>query len=190
MAWPSSPLTSYVPGTTPVIHAFDLNAMQSGTNGLVNGTYNVQALTTTTSTPGTVITPIAGTVVAAAALGGSSTPNTNLPQGTLARGLVPVGWACITSAGNLTQGYNVFAAPGMLGGGTHPVAGQFYTTFNIASAGIANGVALVTHSDMIDTRFVASSYLSLGGKAAVEVLIRDSGGTPVDTTFQVLLFAE
>ncbi len=188
--WPASPLTTYNPETTPVIHASDLNLMQSGTVGLVNGTYNVSALTTTTGTPGTVITPTLGTIVASATLAGSTAPTTSLPLGTIARGLVPIGWAYINASGSLSQGYNILSEPGAVSGSGHPMAGQYYVVFNPASAGIANGVVLANHADMLDARFVATAYLAFGGHAAAEILIRDSGGTPVDSAFQVLLFAE
>ena len=62
MAWPSTPLTTYIANSTPSIKAFDLNAMQTGTNGIINGTYNLQAVTVTTGTPGSVVAPVAGDI--------------------------------------------------------------------------------------------------------------------------------
>lgn len=184
MAWPATPLTTYVPSFTPAIKAFDLNAFQSAINGLVNGTYKLAAVTTTTGTAGSAVSPIAGTVQAAAAVAGSVLPNTSLPQGTLTRGLVPIGWALVASDGTLTQGINVNAAP------THVGTGSYRVVFNVASAGITEGVALAVSYDLIDARVIAANYVAVGGKAGVSVVIRDTSGMAQDTKFQVVLYAE
>lgn len=185
MAWPSTPLTTYVANFTPAIKALDLNSFQSGINGIVNGTYKLQAVTTTAGTPGSAVAPIAGTLQAAAAVADAVTPNTSLPQGTLTRGLVPIGWALVQANGILRLGINVSAAP------THVGTGVYRVIFNVASAGITDGIALAVSYNLTDARVVAANYVAVGGKASADVVIRDAAtGTVQDTMFQVVLYAE
>lgn len=71
MAWPSTALTSYLPGTTPWIKADDLNAFQSAINGIINGTYSHKALVVD-GTGGSVVSPTAGTVRVSSSVSGQS----------------------------------------------------------------------------------------------------------------------
>lgn len=61
MAWPSTPLTTYTANTAPAIKAFDLNAFQSGINGIINGTYSLKALVVD-GTGGSIVAPTANTL--------------------------------------------------------------------------------------------------------------------------------
>lgn len=61
MAWPSTPLTTYVPVTTPAIKSFDLNSFQSGINGIINGTYSLNAAVID-GAGGAITAPVAGTL--------------------------------------------------------------------------------------------------------------------------------
>ena len=62
MAWPSTPLTSYVSNTVPAIKAFDLNSFQMGVNGIINGTYSHKAVVID-GTGGTLATPLSGALI-------------------------------------------------------------------------------------------------------------------------------
>jgi hypothetical protein len=44
VAWPASPLRTYVANSTPTIKAADLNAFQSGINGIIYGTGDNRAI--------------------------------------------------------------------------------------------------------------------------------------------------
>jgi hypothetical protein len=44
MAWPTTPLTSYLPGSLPAVKAADLNAIQSAINRAFLGTYSFSGL--------------------------------------------------------------------------------------------------------------------------------------------------
>lgn len=81
MTWPATPLTTYVANLTPAIAAYDLNAFQSGINGLVNGTYNLQSVTLTTGTPGTVVTAVPGSAIASRQVASTTLPGTTLQPG-------------------------------------------------------------------------------------------------------------
>lgn len=83
MAWPLTPLTTYVASTTPAIKASDLNSIQSGVNGIVAATYSLAAVVLD-GTGGNVVTPTAGTVKISGSTGvGSSLPTSTIPVGTM-----------------------------------------------------------------------------------------------------------
>lgn len=77
MTWPATPLTTYVANSTPAIAAADLNAFQTGINGLVNGTFNLQGLTLTTGTPGSVVAPVNGSLITARQVFDAAVPSPN-----------------------------------------------------------------------------------------------------------------
>lgn len=74
MAWPSTPITTYVANSTPTIKAADLNSIQSAINAIVNGTYNLQGVTLTTGTPGSIVAPVPGSLVAARSVFSTTIP--------------------------------------------------------------------------------------------------------------------
>ena len=111
MAWPSTTLTTYTANTAPAIKAFDLNAFQTGINGIVNGTYDLQAVTLTTGTPGAATTPVNGSLIAARSVFDSAVPSPNtLTAGEVCKNSAPsaVGRFEGTLAGiNLRSGYGI-----------------------------------------------------------------------------------
>lgn len=119
MAWPSTPLTTYNPATTPAIKASDLNSFQTGINGIVNGTYSLNGLVLD-GTGGSVVTPLAG------ALRVSRNPvntSTTLALGEVNIGQVISGLAYIHSDGTLLKGVNVQ-------GVAHPTQEKYVITWN------------------------------------------------------------
>lgn len=69
-----------MPNTTPYIKAYDLNAFQSGINGIIGGTYNLAGVVLTTGTPGSVVTPVAGSLLAARSLFSTTVPTPSTAQ--------------------------------------------------------------------------------------------------------------
>lgn len=112
MAWPSTPLTTYSAGTTPWIKAFDMNSIQSGINGTINGTYSL-ASATVDGTGGSVITPVAGSLTVSGTNGGALTwPTTAYPKGTMFQDSVTLGWVrgyWNGAAMVATQAYNLLS---------------------------------------------------------------------------------
>lgn len=110
MAWPATPLTTYISGTTPWIKAADMNAIQSGVNGIINGGYSLKGATID-GTGGSAVTTPAGSLTISGANGGALTwPTSPYVQGVLFRDVVTLGWARAYwdgSAMQLYQGYNV-----------------------------------------------------------------------------------
>ena len=111
MAWPSTTLTTYTANTAPAIKAADLNAFQTGINGIVNGTYDLQAVTLTAGTPGAVVTAVNGSLIAARSVFDSAVPSPNtLTAGEVCKNSAPsaVGRFEGTLAGiNLRSGYGI-----------------------------------------------------------------------------------
>lgn len=184
MAWPATPLTTYTANTAPAIKAFDLNAFQSGINGIINGTYNLQAVTVTSGSPGSVIAPaVAGAIQIDAQLAATGSPGPVVPLGVLPRGYVLLGWALISAAGAVNRGVNIFDV-------AHPAAGNFVVQTHIPGASITGGIAMVTSVNFASPRFVAAQYLNYLGKASATVLTTDSTGTPQDTSFNLMILGE
>lgn len=60
--------------STPAIKAADLNAIQDGIVHLVDGTWEIQGVTLTAGTPGSIVAPVPGSLVAARSVFSSSVP--------------------------------------------------------------------------------------------------------------------
>lgn len=106
MAWPNTPLTTYIPGMPPAIQAADLNAFQSAINRIINGTYSLRGVVVD-GTGGSVVVPTVGAVLVAALLTGTTVPTTAYADATLGVGTVCSGWARFTGAAALLRGFNV-----------------------------------------------------------------------------------
>lgn len=121
MTWPATPLTTYVANFTPAIAAYDLNAFQDGINGLVNGTYNLQSVTLTTGTPGTVVSAVPGSAIAARQVASTTLPGTTLQPGEYFRDNCIVAAAHIDGAGAaLRAGFGIHSIQ-RLGAGDYRV---------------------------------------------------------------------
>lgn len=127
MAWPSTALTTYTANTAPAIKAFDLNSFQSGINGLVNGTYDLQGLTLTTGTPGGVVAPVDGSLIAARTVFGTAVPSADtLQAGEVCRDSPPAAVARFEGTGagiNLKSGYGIHSKS-RLGAGQYEIVLQ------------------------------------------------------------------
>ena len=143
MAWPYTALTTYTANTAPAIKAFDLNSFQSGINGIVAGTYNLQGVKLTTGTPGAVVTAVNGSLIAARTAFDISVPSANTVQaGEVCKDSPPCAVARFegTLAGiNLKIGYGIHAKS-RLGAGVYLITLQRVPTGPSAD----NVVVLVT----------------------------------------------
>lgn len=196
MAWPSTPLTAYLAGGLPYIKAADLNSLQSGTNGIVNGTYSLKAFRVD-GTGGVVIAPRTGTgrVSAADSGTGGGAANPNLPLtavalGEYGKGLVPIGWARGNATGELLRGVNVSgdfadAAATLKVAATN---GTYTMTFNSSPADTTNACAIATSAN--STTWASAVTGAVGGKIAVTVYVVDAAGALADGAWQVVVFAE
>ncbi len=93
MAWPSTPLTTYIASSTPSIKAADLNAIQNAINKIILGTYTIKNLVldgvggASTSLPGPAATNPASTVAQRNTLSPSNIPKS---WGFISTGASPV----------------------------------------------------------------------------------------------------
>ena len=127
MAWPQTPLTTYLPGTTPWISAADLNAFQSGITGIINGTYSLAGFEVD-GVGGTAISAPAGTGKVSAALTAVGTPGPVLALGQWGKAGVPLGYAFVRGTdGVVLQGYNVF-------GSSRTAVGRYTVVFHALAA--------------------------------------------------------
>ena len=128
MAWPSTPLTSYVSNTVPAIKAFDLNAFQSGVTGIINATYSHKS-TVIDGVGGAVVSPASGALVITQNAASKTFPNPILSSGTFYRDNIASAWAIVDNGGVLQKGVNVK-------GIAHVAASGIYTIeFNISLGG-------------------------------------------------------
>lgn len=123
MAWPNTPLTTYLAGMTPYIKAADLNAFQVAINGLVNGTLSVKSIVAD-GTGGNAASPAAGEVHVSRSVADSAIPSTaTTDKGQLYKESCPT-TMCSISGGFLTVywGYGVYSvARGMAAAGDYVV---------------------------------------------------------------------
>lgn len=174
--WPSTPLTSYVAGTAPAIKASDLNAFQSGINGLINGTYSL-AGGVIDGTGGAVVVPTAnalrvGSGQVATLDGGklAFTGISNPSAGTsLANQVRPItqakAWGMLTTdgAGNvsLVDGAHVFSVT-IAGGHIVVTFASAFASGNYAV--IANMIADDTLPRSVGAKLFATTNVSLFGE--------------------------
>src|SRR5579872_6181097 len=111
MAWPLTPLLTFIDGSSPPCNAAFLNSVQSGVTGIVAATYSLAGVVVD-GTGGNVVTPTDGAVKVSASGAGSSTPTPTTALATFYKESVPSMWARVTfnaSGGTLLEGLNVFA---------------------------------------------------------------------------------
>lgn len=188
MAWPLTPLTTYLAGLPPAIKAFDLNAIQATINSIVGGVLSLKALVLD-GTGGLVVAPPAGTGVCTGTVSSTTFPSPlSYPAGgVLARGTLPLGWAVVASTGVLWNGYNVFSGPGVVRTGV----GVYEITFN-AEPSTASVCAIVTPTTF-PLLFQAEPSL-VGAKLKIKVSIWAPLAPPIpsptDCGFNLLVFGE
>jgi len=183
MAWPKTPLTTYVADNAPAIKAADLNSLQDATNQIINGTYTLQAVVVD-GTGGSAVVPVNGTSKVSAMLTETAVPGTARDSGLDCVGTRVWGWVNFTGAGVLKRGYNVKAFS-RTGVGLYTV--EFYGApadpdfCNVQGTAIAAGTAVIV---------TAKPYLSGGGTLAVDIAIYDAAGALVDAAACVEAKAE
>lgn len=169
MALPTSPSTTYVPNSVPVIKSQDLNDLQKYLSGLYNGTYTVASLSAHASV-GNMISPATpGTVAAFYSAVVSTAPvATRLNPGTLARGTVLSASATVNANGTLAAGINpefVGRTPGGNPAGDYTIIWYFSGTSHEPVV-----LASVLELRPGPTSIQASPYFDVGaGRLAVRV---------------------
>lgn len=180
-AWPLTPRTTYVSGTTPAIKAADLNAFQSAINGLYAGTGSVAGVFVD-GIGGSVVTAPAGMVRVSGQVTGSTTPTATLGSGTLGRGSIPFCWARINFDSTFVIGANVTSV-------TSGAAGRSTITCNGAPPSSLSLGAIAT-SNTTTARLIAATATVVGSDAVVDVYAYSSPGVLATTSFTVLVFGE
>lgn len=182
MAWPSTPLTSYVAHSTPVIKAADLNSFQSGINGIINGTYSLAAFVVD-GTGGMVTTPLAGSGTVSALLCSTGFPNPNANLGQFGVAGVPIGFAHINAGGGvLLNGYNVYRID-VNGTGDFNIVFNPVTTY--PDDNFAFGSLTITKGFVI-----AKPYADGTGRQGVQVVTYDPAGMAANMNFIVGCWGE
>lgn len=183
MAWPSTPLTTYVAGSAPTIKAFDLNAFQSAITGIVNATYSLAAVVAD-GTGGAIVATTAGTTQVSATLTETALPGTARAVGLDCVGTRLFGWANFTGAGTFKRGYNVKAF-------SRTAVGSYTVEFYGAPADpdfcLVSGTAIAAGSARI---VCVKPYLSGGGNLALDITIHDDTGALTDAAAAVSASAE
>lgn len=110
MAWPLSPLTSYVGTTTPYIKATDLNSFQSAINGVFNGTLSLKSVVVD-GTGGAASSPSAGEIHVSRVVADAAEPSTSTTnKGQIYKESCPTTKAAISGGfATVTWGYGVYA---------------------------------------------------------------------------------
>lgn len=187
MAWPSTALTSYLPGTTPWIKADDLNAFQSAINGIINGTYTLKTLYVD-STGGNTAAQLPGLVVANGRVTHTTLPNTvNYAAGTVAQGTVARAWAWVHADGSFERGFKVTSTGRTAMGNP---AGDYTVVFDTSPS---DKVHVAVFASIVELRFAPCDIQVLafdsGGKQGLRVYTW-AGPTQTDLQFSVGIFAE
>lgn len=182
MAWPGTPLRTYVANSTPTIKASDLNNFQSGINGIINGTYSLAAFVVD-GTGGAIVTPLSGSGTVSVALAGSATPNVAINVGQFGKAGVPIGFAYVQGAtAALNNGYNVYSVARI--GGT----GEYTISFNPVPTSAAINFALASLGGIGVYRVAVGA--GGGGRQAVNVYTYDLAGLATDINFWVGCWGE
>ncbi len=114
MAWPLTPLTTYLPASTPAIKAADLNAIQDAITQAFRGTYSYAGIVID-GAGGNVVAPDAGSLRATGIVAvGASAARTSVPTPAIVKGAIYresclLAFALIDQAapGNVRYGFNI-----------------------------------------------------------------------------------
>ena len=182
MAWPLTPLTTYVAGLAPAIKAFDLNSLQNAINRIVGATYSLAALVVD-GTGGAIVSAVAGTTQVSATLTETAVPGTARAVGLDCVGTRPFGWVNF-SGGVVKRHYNLKAF-------TRTGTGSYTAEFHGAPADpdfcFVSGTTIAAGSALMIS---VKPYLSGGGDLALDIRIRDNTATLVDAAAAVSAMAE
>ena len=186
MAWPLTPLTTYLAGLPPGVKAFDLNAIQTTLNQLFNGSISVKSLIA--DAVGGVATALpAGEIQANRSVSSATFPNpiTHTGSGVLCRATGVLGWVLVDALGNLGHGYNVISGPGSVRTGVGTYVVLFGST--PASAAAACPQVTPTGAGLIPK---ASAAL-VGPNLQITVTIYNPvTGAATDGSFALAVFGE
>lgn len=181
-ALPLTQSTTYVPNSTPVIKAQDLNDLQAFLAGIYSAVYTVKALVID-GTGGASITPAAGTVTVSSSVSGYSTTGPfalpAVPWGQQSKEHVLLGAArCAAVAGTLGScgGFNIKSV-------THLGGGLFQVDFNTAGPNVLRHVAIASAEYSTPVLAVINSTSITGGGLRVKVQLYDLAGAGVTTSF-------
>ena len=182
MAWPNTPLTTYVAGGPPHVMAADLNSLQDAINRMINATYSHKAVVVDGS-GGAIVTPLAGTTLVSANLLEATVPGTSRTRGTDCIGTRPWGMAVITGSGTFKKGFNCKSAS-RTGVGQYQF--EFYglpsdpTWTNCTGSASSPGTAL-------SLTFQTAAF---AGNLLVSVDVRDGANALTDALVNMLVYAE
>ena len=183
MAWPLTPLTTYVAGRAPAFKAFDLNSLQNAINRIVGATYSLAALVVD-GTGGAIVSAVAGTTQVSATLTETAVPGTARAVGLDCVGTRPFGWVNFTGAGVVKRHYNLKAF-------TRTGTGSYTAEFHGAPADpdfcFVSGTTIAAGSALMIS---VKPYLSGGGDLALDISIHDATATLVDAAAAVSAMAE
>lgn len=157
MAWPLTPLTTYTANFAPAIKAFDLNAFQSGINGIVGGTYSVAGVYVDGTGGAVVAAPAGSLTLTGGTASGTPTPTTAVPAGQVYRDAVCLGWARgYWNGANmiLVRGFNVLS---MARNGVGDYTIVFNPVVSDANSAFA-AVTLGTNPAVVSRGFIGNPY--------------------------------
>lgn len=173
MAWPNSRLTTYVANSTPAIKAADLNALQDGIIRLVGGTWDLQGVTLTAGTPGSIVAPVPGSLIASRSVYSTTIPTpSTLSEGEHFRESAPA--ACGSFAGTgmgliLKSGFGIAAR-------SRITTGDYTVTLQRVPSGLTADNVVAVVSGIAD--LIASASVSLDGANRPVLSVRLYAITP------------
>jgi len=184
MAWPFTPLTTYVVGT--VVPPTDLNSIESAINGIFGATQTLKALQVDGVGANTAAVA-AGNIVASgvissawlqatSSLSGTSLPNTSFPKASLGFDCVLSAWCVVNGSTGALRGRAMNIASV-----TRNSTGVYTIGFNWSSTNATDIAPSVTCIGTI-AQLVTVQQLST---SSVKVFVNGAfgGGTPQDSDF-------
>lgn len=175
MAWPLSPLTSYVGGTTPYIKASDLNSFQSAINGVFGGTLSLKSVVVD-GTGGAASSPSAGEIHVSRVVADTSQPS----AATTNKGQI-YKESCPTTKGSFRPG---FGTPIRWAFGVHSYTKNGLGDYTVVCKEIPSGgadpqyrsVVHVTPTlDVAFDRCVATKAVDGAGRLEIRILFVNAG---------------
>lgn len=181
IAWPSTPLTSYAAGVTPYIKAFDLNSLQSGTNGIINGTFSLHSVVID-GTGGSVVAGTAGTIrVSATNSAAGASPA--VAWGVMHKEAALFACCRISSAGAIEASYNTASIA------ARAANAPYVITFNGTPTNADRCTGQATGRFNAGARIMELSTLALvGANLVATVIVWDAAGAATDGTFDLHVF--
>lgn len=186
--WPLTPLTTYVPATTPWIKAGDLNSIQGAIVGLFTGGLTVKGITVDGTGGAIQISPPSGSIYVNRSVAGSSVPLASVAPTELVGAAHAQCWGILNSAGTLYRGENIYSI-------SHTAtSGVYVITCNAVLSNVLYGSVIATLYNPPGPEMVAANTGSGAGgrlKVTVNVFDTSSGSAALaDDSFQFVAFGE